>query len=192
MGALENMQEEIIPLVPALLVLGAGLGIDAVAVVAMSAGAAMVGSAFGPTNPFQAGIALKLAQLPPLGRGGLRLAMLLVGLSVWIVVTMVHARSTRSVRSVHLQVDESDATVRLKADTTTGKRHVLILAIIVAPLAAYVYGALKLDWGLNELSGGFLIAGIVAGLAGGFGLTRTVTTYLDGMMSVLPAASMVG
>ena len=29
MGALENMQEEIIPLVPVLLVLGAGLGVDA-------------------------------------------------------------------------------------------------------------------------------------------------------------------
>ena len=40
MGALENMQEEIIPLVPVLLVLGQGLGVDAVAVVAMSAGAA--------------------------------------------------------------------------------------------------------------------------------------------------------
>ena len=50
---------------PVLLVLGRGLGVDAVAVVAMSAGAAMIGSAFGPTNPFQAGIALKLAQLPP-------------------------------------------------------------------------------------------------------------------------------
>ena len=62
MGALENMQEEIIPLVPVLLVLGQGLGVDAVAVVAMSAGAAMLGSAFGPTNPFQAGIALKLAE----------------------------------------------------------------------------------------------------------------------------------
>ena len=62
MGALENMQEEIIPLVPVLLVLGQGLGVDAVAVVAMSVGAAMIGSAFGPTNPFQAGIALKLAQ----------------------------------------------------------------------------------------------------------------------------------
>src|SRR5581483_10451461 len=74
MGALENMQEEIIPLIPVLLVLGGGLGIDAVAVVAMSAGAAMIGSAFGPTNPFQAGIALKLAQLPPLTAGGLRLA----------------------------------------------------------------------------------------------------------------------
>ena len=66
MGALENMQEEIIPLVPVLLVLGRGLGVDAVAVVAMSAGAAMIGSAFGPTNPFQAGIAMKLAELPPI------------------------------------------------------------------------------------------------------------------------------
>src|SRR5262249_61827416 len=43
MGALENMQEEIIPLVPVLLGLGQGLGVDAGAVVAMSAGAAMVG-----------------------------------------------------------------------------------------------------------------------------------------------------
>ncbi|HEX2465222.1 MAG TPA: YfcC family protein, partial [Thermoanaerobaculia bacterium] len=64
MGALENMQEEIIPMVPVLLLLGAGLGVDAVTVVAMSAGAAMIGSAFGPTNPFQAGIAMKIAELP--------------------------------------------------------------------------------------------------------------------------------
>ena len=190
MGALENMQEEIIPLVPVLMALGVGIGVDGVTVVAMSAGAAMVGSAFGPTNPFQAGIALKLAQLPPLGRGGLRLAMLLVGLGVWIVVTMLHARSVRSVR---LQADvRRPEDVRLKPDATIAGRHALILAIIVTPLAAYVYGALKLDWGLNELSAGFLIAGLIAGLAGGFGLTRTVTTYLDGMMSVLPAASMVG
>ena len=41
-GALENMQEEIIPLIPVLLLLGRGIGVDAVSVVAMSAGAAMV------------------------------------------------------------------------------------------------------------------------------------------------------
>src|SRR5439155_14700840 len=83
MGALENMQEEIIPLVPALLVLGTGLGVDAVVVVAMSMGAAMIGSAFGPTNPFQAGIALKLALLPPFAAGGLRVAMLVAALAIW-------------------------------------------------------------------------------------------------------------
>ena len=71
-------------------------------------------------------------------------------------------------------------------------KHALILAIIVAPIAVYVYGALKLDWGLNELSGLFLAAGIAAGLVGGFGITKTVHTFVDGMMSLLAAASMVG
>jgi len=198
MGALENMQEEIIPLVPVLMALGTGIGVDGITVVAMSAGAAMVGSAFGPTNPFQAGIALKLAQLPPLERGGLRLAMLIVGLGIWIALTMIHAARVRranvvtNVRGVRLQPDE---TVRVKADTkysTITKRHALVLAIVLTPLAAYVYGALKLDWGLNELSGAFLVAGLVAGVVGGFGLTKTIETYLEGMMSVLPAACMVG
>jgi uncharacterized ion transporter superfamily protein YfcC len=96
MGALENMQEEIIPLVPALLLLGAGLKLDPVAVVAMSAGAAMVGSAFGPTNPFQAGIAMKLAQLPPFSAVGLRLTMFAVGVGVWIAWTMRYVRTRGS------------------------------------------------------------------------------------------------
>ena len=197
MGALENMQEEIIPLVPVLMALGTGIGVDGITVVAMSAGAAMVGSAFGPTNPFQAGIALKLAQLPPLERGGLRLAMLIVGLAVWITLTMIHAARVRrtNIGSVRLQVDNATTRVRLRSDTTVeafDKRHALIMAIVLAPLAAYVYGALKLDWGLNELSGAFLVGGLVAGLVGGFGLTKTIETYLEGMMSVLPAACMVG
>jgi len=183
MGALENMLEEIIPLVPVLMVLGAGIGVDAITVVAMSMGAAMVGSTFGPTNPFQAGIALKLASLPPLARGGLRLTTLVVGLAVWIALTMIHAARHRT-------------TARVKARETTSarlnRRHALILAIIAAPFAAYVYGALKLDWGLNELSGAFLIAGVLAGLVGGFSLTKTVTTYLDGMTSLLMAACVVG
>jgi uncharacterized ion transporter superfamily protein YfcC len=186
MGALENMQEEIIPLVPVLMALGTGIGVDGVSVVAMSAGAAMVGSAFGPTNPFQAGIALKLAQLPPLGRGGLRLAMLVVGLGLWIALTMRHAIRERAKQPVAAAAAERPAAPALTA------RHALILAIVMVPMAAYVYGALKLDWGLNELSGAFLIAGIVAGLVGGMSLGKTVATYLEGMQSVLPAAFMVG
>ncbi len=183
MGALENMLEEIIPLVPVLMVLGAGIGVDGITVVAMSLGAAMVGSTFGPTNPFQAGIALRLAQLPPLGRGGLRLATLLLGLTVWIVFTMLHASRHRTASRVK---------VRDHAPATMNARHALVLLIIVSPLAAYVYGALNLDWGLNELSGAFLLAGLVAGVVGGFTLTKTVTTYLDGMMHLLTAACIVG
>jgi uncharacterized ion transporter superfamily protein YfcC len=191
MGALENMLEEIIPLVPVLMVLGAGIGVDGITVVAMSLGAAMVGSTFGPTNPFQAGIALKLAQLPPLGRGGLRLATLIAGLGVWIAFTMIHAARTRTAPRTQRHIAGTPDRIETTRAVMNG-RHALVLAIIVSPFVAYVYGALKLDWGLNELSGAFLIAGLVAGLVGGFGVTKTVETYLDGMVSVLSAASMVG
>lgn len=181
MGALENMQEEIIPLVPALLVLGAGIGVDAVVVVSMSAGAAMVGSAFGPTNPFQAGIAMKLAELPPLSGGGVRLSMLAAGVVIWIGWTMRYAAKTRVT-----QVIAAEAASVLPA------RHLLILGAMLTPMAAYVYGALSLGWGFNELSGVFVVGAAVAGLVGGLGVAGTVTAYVNGMVSLLPAAILVG
>jgi uncharacterized ion transporter superfamily protein YfcC len=183
MGALENMQEEIIPLVPVLLVLGEGLGVDGVTVVAMSAGAAMIGSAFGPTNPFQAGIALRLAQLSPVAGGRLRLAMFGAALVLWIAWTLRHAA-----RNHAAPARAADAA----AAGTLPARHALILAIALAPMAAYVYGALRLDWGFNELSGAFLVAGIVAGLVGGMTLTETVTAYLEGAASIVSAAILIG
>jgi uncharacterized ion transporter superfamily protein YfcC len=182
MGALENMQEEIIPLVPVLLLLGRRLGVDAVVVVAMSAGAAMVGSAFGPTNPFQAGIAMRLAELPPLEGAGVRVAAFAVAFVVWVVWTMRYAR-----RVVTLADDAGDDS----AERASG-RDFLIFALMVAPMAAYVYGAMELGWGFNELTAGFCLGGVAAGLVGGLRLAGTMDAYLDGMKVLVPAAVMVG
>jgi uncharacterized ion transporter superfamily protein YfcC len=189
MGALENMQEEIIPLVPVLLVLGAGLGVDAVVVVAMSAGAAMIGSAFGPTNPFQAGIALKLAQLSPVAGGGLRAAMFVAAVAIWIAWTLRYAARHR----VAAPASAAAATPTAPpAAPGFPARHALILAIALTPMAAYVYGALRLDWGFNELSGAFVLAALVAGLVGGMSLTQTITAYLEGAASLVSPAIMIG
>jgi uncharacterized ion transporter superfamily protein YfcC len=189
MGALENMQEEIIPLVPALLLLGAGLGVDAVSVVAMSAGAAFIGSAFGPTNPFQAGIAMKLAQLPPMSAAPLRWTAFAAALALWVAWTMWYAARNRE------GVPGSGVRDRKAAGDgiapATGRDY-LILAIAVAPIAAYVYGSVALGWGFNELSGGFLIAGVIAGLLGGLGPTGTTLVYIEGMQAMLPAALIIG
>jgi uncharacterized ion transporter superfamily protein YfcC len=190
MGALENMQEEIIPLVPVLLVLGEGLGVDGVVVVAMSAGAAMIGSAFGPTNPFQAGIALKLAELPLFSGAALRLSMFVAGLAVWIGWTLRYAR--RQAQAPSPPPPSSVPTRAPSPATALPARHLLILCLALAPMAMYVYGALRLDWGFNELSGAFLVAGIAAGLVGGLGVTGTLTAYVEGAQTLLPAALLIG
>ncbi len=179
-GALENMQEEIIPLIPVLILLGRGIGVDALAVVAMSCGAAIVGSAFGPTNPFQAGIALKLAELPPLAGGGVRLAMLVAGYAIWVFWTMRYARS-------HPQQVE---TVASESPHVAG-RDIAIISCVLVPLGAYLYGVTRLGWGFDELSAAFLIGGVTAGLIGGLGAAGTVKTFLEGMQALLPAATMV-
>jgi uncharacterized ion transporter superfamily protein YfcC len=181
MGALENMQEEIIPLVPALMLLGRALGVDAVAVVAMSLGAAAIGSAFGPTNPFQAGIAMKLAQLPPMAAAGLRLTTLVSAFVLWVAWTMRWAAKTRT-------APPSDVKMRAEASG----RDVLILLIAIAPIAAYVYGSIALGWGFNELSAGFLVAAFATGLLGGLGIAGTTTAYLEGMQGMIPAALLIG
>jgi uncharacterized ion transporter superfamily protein YfcC len=194
MGALENMQEEIIPLVPVLLLLGQGLGIDAVSVVAMSAGAAMIGSAFGPSNPFQAGLALKLAQLPVTTAGALRLTMFVAATALWIGWTMRHAARMRVASSPCSGVPLGPTGQTGAPIQTAGMaaKDVFILLLIAAPVVAYVYGSLFHGWGFNELSASFFIAGTVAGLWGGLGLQRTTTAYLEGMQSMLPAAVLIG
>jgi uncharacterized ion transporter superfamily protein YfcC len=87
-GALENMQEEIIAFVPLLLLLVRGLGFDALTACAMSVGAAAVGSAFSPINPFQVIIAQKVAQLPPGSGGTFRSVVMVIALALWIAGTL--------------------------------------------------------------------------------------------------------
>lgn len=182
MGALENMQEEIIAMVPALLVFGRRLRVDAVTVVAASAGAAVVGAAFGPTNPFQAGIALTLAELPVLQGGALRLAMWAAGLVVWTLWLLRHAR-----RHPPAVAPEGVPEVA----SATG-RDALNLLLLLVPLGCYVVGALRWDWGFNELSGAFVVGAVAVGLLSGLGAGGTTVTLLEGAQAMLPAALLVG
>ncbi len=182
-GAMENMQEEIIALVPVLLVLGRGLGVDAVTMVAASCGAAAVGAAFGPTNPFQSGIALKLAQLPLLSGAPLRLTMLAVGLVAWIAWTMRHAVRHRTPPEA------------LQGDTLRepfSARDAVVIALTLVALGTYVVGVLRFDFGFNELSAMFFLAALVIGVVGGLGLSQGMAAYLKGMESMIGASVLIG
>ncbi|MEO5896641.1 MAG: YfcC family protein [Vicinamibacterales bacterium] len=181
LGALENMQEEIIALVPVLLVLSRGLGFGSITAVSMSAGAAAVGSAFGPTNPFQTGIALRFAEMPPLSRPALRFGLLIAAVAVWIGWTLAMTSRDR-VPPDTKPVTPGPATAR----------DWILLAVVLLPFLPYVVGVLRFDWGFNELSALFLVAGFAVGLVAGHSLSDTAVGFLKGMEGVLAAALFVG
>ena len=181
LGALENMHEEIIALIPVLLALCTRLGFGAVTTLAVSVGAAVVGSAFGPTNPYQTGIALRFAELPPLTQPVLRFSLLVVAVAVWMAWTLAMA-SRDDVRPDQAPPDTAPAT----------KRDVVLLVLAIAPFVPYVIGVIRWDWGFNELSATFLVAGFVIALVAGHTLSESAAVFLKAMEGLLAASLYVG
>lgn len=180
-GAAEHMHEEFIALMPVLVILSCGLGFGAVTALAMSMGAAMVGATFSPVNPFGAGIALRVAELPPLSAGGLRVSLLVAGVAVWITYTLACTR--RDDIRPHLEIQATDPPTR---------RDALALAVVVLPILAYVWGVLRLGWGINELSGLFLVGGFAVGALQRLSAGETTRRFILGMEGMLGAALLVG
>jgi uncharacterized ion transporter superfamily protein YfcC len=176
------MWEEIIALVPVLLLLARRVGFDALTVVAMSLGAAGMGSTFGPVNPFSVGIAQKLAELPLLSGLWFRMAVMIPALGVWVWGTMRYAARHRLPPSSGEQED----------DVGLSPRHVLTLTAVMATFVFYVYGALQYSWGFDEMSALFLLMGIAVGLLGGLGVTGTSLAFVDGFRSMAFAAIVIG
>ncbi|HEX7090752.1 MAG TPA: Na+/H+ antiporter NhaC family protein [Longimicrobiales bacterium] len=183
LGALENMLEEFIALVPVLLILTRALGFDALTAIAMSAGAAMVGASFSPINPFQVGIAQRLAELPLLSGGLYRIAFMVPALGIWLGGTVLHARRTRT----RPEAAEPDA-----AATSMDWRHGTVLALVLAAFAIYVFGVIRLGWGFDQLSAVFFIMGVIAGLIGRLGIDGTARAYADGFREMALAALIIG
>lgn len=181
-GVVDNMQEEIIPLIPVLLILTRTVGFTPLVAVAMSAGAAFVGSAFSPINPFQVQIAQKLADLP-LGSGGLfRGVFLILALALWVGMTMRYASRQRW--EPELVEDSGNAGI--------AGQDWMIFGIVAATFAVLVTGLMRWDWGFDHLSGAFFIMGIVVGLLAGMGLTGTAEAYVRGFRSMAYAALLIG
>ena len=183
-GVLENLQEEIIALVPTLLLLTGRLGYTPLTAVSMSAGAAFVGSAFSPINPFQVGIAQKLAELPLLSGGMFRIVALVAALTLWILVTMRHAHRTR----VRPEASHEQAT----DDATMSGSHKAIFGLILVTFVVLVFGLLRLSWDFDQMSALFFIMGAVVGLLGGLGITGTAEAYAKGFKAMAYAALLVG
>lgn len=181
LGALVNSLEEIIALIPILVVLSRGLGFGAITALAMSLGAAVVGSAFGPTNPFAAGIAQQFADVPPLDGFGLRVGLTAAAITVWIVWTLSQTKQ-----------DDVRPDVVASASEPATLLDLALLALLILPFAPYVAGTLWLGWGFNALSAVFLVAAYAVGVTAGLGLRGSTIAYLKGMETMLAAGLFVG
>jgi len=187
-GALSNTQEEIIAVMPVLLLLSRRLGCDRLTAMAMSLAPAAVCSAFSPVNPFQVVIAQRTADLPTLSGGMFRMVFLVPALAVTIALAVRHARKAHA---AGLAEPTADATSGDPLPAASA-RHGLILAMVAAAFVFFVYGLVVLEWDYDRMSATLFAMGVAAGVVGGLGVDGTARAFADGFREMAPAAVTVG
>jgi uncharacterized ion transporter superfamily protein YfcC len=181
-GVLIQMEEELIAFVPVLLLLARRLGFPPLVAVAMSLGSSLVGAAFSPINPFQVGIAQKVADLKLVSGWQFRIAFLVPALAIWLLGTMLYARRTRTAPEL----------VEEEAGAGADWRHWAVLAVVLAAFVVFVVGVLRYGWDFDRLAVVFFTMGVVAGLIGGLGITGTAEGFVEGFRAIAYASLLIG
>lgn len=183
-GGTIGMAEETLPFIPALVLLSRRMGYDDVtgcAIALVGAGAGFSGAFL---NPFTVGVAQGIAGIPLFSGMGFRLVVWVVITAIAIVYVLRYAHRVR--RGPETGIEDSSARVALTA------RQGAVLAVLVLVLGAVVVGAMKLNWGLDQLAALFVAAAVLSGMAGGLGASATAERFIEGAAGIAGGALVVG
>lgn len=192
-GSTIGMGEELIPLVPIFLIVAHRLGYDRVYGMSIVYLGALIGFAAATTNPFTVQIAQGIAEVPP-GSGILfRLIFFIVCMSVAISYVLYYGHKIKKDPSRSLVAgdeqyspDKEYKSQKLKASDI----WIIIISFIIFALILYAIQAK--GWWLNEMSGGFILIGIIAIIISRIPLSEAVKSFVKGMEEMIVAALVVG
>ena len=180
-GATIGMQEEFIPLTPILVAFSRSMGYNAFVAIGMSFGAAVIGAAFSPMNPFAVVLAQQEAELPLLSGMEFRLVFLLIALVAYIFFLWRYGKANPVEKQSMSETDEKISV-----------RNGLILFLVALTFGVVTYGLLLMDWGFNEISACFFVLGLTTGLISRMGIGRTTLLYVEGMKEMTYAVVILG
>ena len=181
-GALSGLQEEIIAMTPVLLYLSSRLGYNAFVALAVSFGAAILGAAFSPINPFAVVIAQSEANLDFLSGSLYRVIVLGIAFIIWMFMVIRYANKNRVIK-----VED-----KINISGKMSIRSTVILGLVALAFMVLIVGMLKYNWGFNEMSAEFFVLGILIGLIGKLGINGTSEAYIEGFKVMVFAAIIVG
>ena len=188
MGSFIGSFEEVIPLVPIVVSLAVGLGWDAITGVGMSILAAGCGFSAGVCNPFTVGVAQELAGLPMFSGIWLRALSFLVVYALLLFFLGSHAKKVERPLAGDMAGED------FRPDPAMDRALALFGGIlglgIVLVLSSSFITALQ-DYTMIIVAAMFLAAGIVSTLAAGMAPKKLGSSFINGLVSVLPAVLMI-
>jgi uncharacterized ion transporter superfamily protein YfcC len=69
---------------------------------------------------------------------------------------------------------------------------VLVLIVVIATFATFIFGVLRLGWDFDQMAALFFAMGLLAGIIGGLGAGGTAQAFVNGFASMAYAAMLIG
>jgi len=194
-GGSFGMAEETLPFLPALVVLSRSLGYDSLVGGAIALVGANAGFGAAVLNPFTIGVAQGIAGLPLFSGFEYRAA---IWLAITVVTILYVSRYARRVKifpesSPVYAIDQQRPPVQKDfTQARLSRQQAMVLLLSAIAFGFLIIGAMRWNWGINELSGLFLALAILSGPLGGLSLNATAEKFIEGAASLTGGALVVG
>jgi len=198
MGVVANA---VIAFIPIGIALAKSLKLDAITGVAMVYLGYYSGMIAGIFDPTILGLAQTIAELPLFSGMPLRIVIFIALITITIIYTSRYAKkvknnpekSAMNITSLETEQHQSEETETDNNNKTvfTNTQKLVLLTFIVS-LGIFIYGALTMDWGINDLVGVFLIMGVVIAIIARISPNKFVNLFIDGAKSITYGALVAG
>ena len=195
-GATFGMYEEAYPFVYMVIPLCIKMGFDAMTGAAVLFAGINAGFAGAFLNPFTVGLSQSLAKLPLYSGIGFRVVVFIVLVAEGIWFTLRYARKVKDNPNLSISREATEFWMG-KNDSSESHskmniRHSIVLLILLAALIGLVYGVLKYEWYMAEISALFLLMGIVAGLVGGLSFNTMAEEIENAAAEIIGPCMVIG
>ena len=187
--------EEFIPLIPITVALALRAGFDSITGTAMIICSTAAGFACSILNPFNIGVAQKIAELPYQSGWQFRLIMLGIMFGATIAAVCRYAvkvKKNPQISSMHDFDQTRDEITQEDRDIPFGVREKIIMLVFIATIVMLVVGVLKWEWYFYEIGALFLGMSIIVAIISKMGFDGYGKNLAEGMADICSGALVVG
>lgn len=181
---------------PAILPLMLRLGFDKVTAAGAVLISTIAGFAVALTAPANLGVSQSISQLPLYSGMGYRIVILTIILLTGILFVVRYAKKVRSNPELSITYGDNDSVQNEAMGDTNGQkattRQKFASLVVLIAFGVLLWGLLQHGWYFRELSGLYIMTGIIVGVVGGLGISQISESFVQGFKNILLGAMVVG
>lgn len=190
--------ELVLVYIPILMPLLFSLGLDSMTSVAIPLLATTAGFSAAVTAPATVGIGHQIADLPMFSGMGVRIITIAILSITGAIYTVLYARKilkdpTKSpVYEQDLIMKKELAEQKAQEEIVEYPRVKLAGIVTAIMFLGMIVGVIVSSWGFDEMSGYFILMGIIPGVIAGMSINEAVTAFTSGMKDMIVGAMVCG